>query len=484
MQSQRKSRSLADNSPAQKELADVVLEIETIDSEIAETRATLERVQLKLVAAGRLMERMINLIAQVDRFVQESAADAAELGLDAADLVAVTMKNDLVAEARNSALNARDAARAALDEDVEGSLAHRRAAASARADTARGQLDAPNRQYQEYLHRLAAWERRRVEIEGDEQQAETLLGVESRLAALDGLPTELEAQRQVRMELVSRIYAVKEQLLADYRELHAPVQDFIQNHPVAEEVNALEFTASIAVDGFIDGILERIHQGRRGSFQGERDGRERLRSLIANAEFATAEGAQGFAEEVEYSLSHDLRDTAAKPVHIADQLRQGQSVEELYDFVFGLSYLRPRFELLWRGKPLDQLSPGERGTLLLVFYLLIDRRDLPLMIDQPEENLDNETIALLLVPAVKYAKSRRQIILVTHNPNLAVVCDADQIIHSAIDKADGNRITYTSGALEDPEITLRVVDVLEGTKPAFDLRDARYEVLERLGIGG
>src|SRR4051794_22528904 len=169
------------------------------------------------------------------------------------------------------------------------------------------------------------------------------------------------------------------------------------------------------------------------------------------------------------ALTHDLRRDGDK-VAVTDQLAQGRSAEDLYDFIFGLSYLRPRFELLWRGKPLDQLSPGERGTLLLVFYLLIDRRDVPLIIDQPEENLDNETIALLLVPAVKYAKNRRQIILVTHNPNLAVVCDADQIIHSAIDKAEGNRITYTSGALEDPAITQRVVDVLEGTKPAFDLR--------------
>lgn len=472
------------SSPAQQELADAVATIATLDAEIAEKLGTLERVQLKVAAADRLIERMANLVAQVDRFVQESEGDAAELGVDARELVSLVPQRELVVKAQKSAIRERDAARASLDKDVEGSLAHRRAAASTHADFARAQLDAPNRQYQEYLHRLAAWERRRVEIEGDPDQPETLRGVEARLAALVDVPSELKTQRRNRMAIVRRIYAAKEQLLVDYRVLHAPVQDFIQNHPVAEEGNALEFTASVAVDGFIEGILERVHQGRRGSFQGEREGRERLRSLIANAEFDTAEGVQTFTEQVEYAFSHDLRDAAAKEIHIADQLRQGQSVEGLYDFLYGLSYLRPRFALLWRGKPLDQLSPGERGTLLLVFYLLIDRRDLPLMIDQPEENLDNETIALLLVPAVKYAKSRRQILLVTHNPNLAVVCDADQVIHSVIDKVAGNRITYTAGALEDLEITLRVVDVLEGTKPAFDLRDARYEVLERLGVGG
>jgi hypothetical protein len=68
--------------------------------------------------------------------------------------------------------------------------------------------------------------------------------------------------------------------------------------------------------------------------------------------------------------------------------------------------------------------------------------------------------------------------MVTHNPNLAVVCDADQVIHARLDKADGNRVTYQSGAIEDPTITQLIVDILEGTKPAFDLRDAKYGVLE------
>jgi hypothetical protein len=159
---------------------------------------------------------------------------------------------------------------------------------------------------------------------------------------------------------------------------------------------------------------------------------------------------------------------------------RGGLPSDVENFVHGLSYLKPRFELRWQDKPLDQLSPGERGNLLLVFYLLIDERDVPLIIDQPEENLANYSIATTLIPALKYAKNLRQIIIVTHNPKLAVVCDADQIVHADIDKTDGNRVTYTAGAIENTEITRLVVDVLEGTKPAFDLRDAKYEVLERL----
>jgi len=122
------------------------------------------------------------------------------------------------------------------------------------------------------------------------------------------------------------------------------------------------------------------------------------------------------------------------------------------------------------------LSPGERGTVLLIFYLFISQEEIPLVIDQPEENLDNETVYGVLVPYIKEAKRRRQIIIVTHNPNLAVVCDADQIIHCEMKKEEKNKITFISGAIENPQINKAIIDILEGTLPAFDNRDRKYYI--------
>jgi ABC-type lipoprotein export system ATPase subunit len=122
------------------------------------------------------------------------------------------------------------------------------------------------------------------------------------------------------------------------------------------------------------------------------------------------------------------------------------------------------------------LSPGERGTLLLVFYLLIDKSDVPLIIDQPEGNLDNHTVAKVLVDCLKVARNRRQVFIITHNPNLAVVCDADQIIHADMDKVNGNKVTYTSGSLENPAMNTYITDVLEGTRWAFNVRGKKYAV--------
>ena len=103
----------------------------------------------------------------------------------------------------------------------------------------------------------------------------------------------------------------------------------------------------------------------------------------------------------------------------------------------------------------------------------MDKDDIPIIIDQPEENLDNQTIYKVLVKCIKAAKQRRQVIMVTHNPNLAVVCDAEQIICATCDKAT-NTFKYVSGGIESPEIKAKVVEILEGTEPAFKNRKQKY----------
>lgn len=147
---------------------------------------------------------------------------------------------------------------------------------------------------------------------------------------------------------------------------------------------------------------------------------------------------------------------------------------DFYRYLYSLEYLEPYYELRQNGKNLEKLSPGEKGALLLVFYLVLDKSEIPLVIDQPEENLDNHSVAKVLVPFIKEAKKNRQIIMVTHNPNLAVVADAEQIIYVNIDKENGNKFSFISGSIENDDINQKIVDVLEGTMPAFTTRKNKY----------
>lgn len=201
-----------------------------------------------------------------------------------------------------------------------------------------------------------------------------------------------------------------------------------------------------------------------------------LRNLLLAVSFETADEAVAFAEAIDDLLHFDRREgMPVKQTLLADQLARTVTAQELLDYLYCLDYLAPRYSLTYEGQEIGQLSPGERGLLLLVFYLLVDEDDIPIVIDQPEENLDNQTIFRVLVKCIKRAKERRQVIMVTHNPNLAVVCDAEQIIHAACDKA-ASRFDYEAGAIEHPQIKARVVEILEGTEPAFKNRQGKYRL--------
>jgi predicted ATPase len=159
-----------------------------------------------------------------------------------------------------------------------------------------------------------------------------------------------------------------------------------------------------------------------------------------------------------------------KKMFIDDQIN---NLEEFFKFLFSLDYLDYNYNLKLGNRTIEQLSPGERGALLLVFYLLLDNNDTPLILDQPEDNLDNHSVANVLVPFIRRAKKRRQIILVTHNPNLAVVADAEQVIWVDILKTN-NEFIYKSGSIENREINECIVNVLEGAMPAFNKRKQKY----------
>lgn len=472
-----------DEDPAsgdvRRELVELVEQWKAIDAEITAAKDEAKVVALRSAAADRLLKRIENLERDVASFRADSAADATVLELDIEQVVTLTVVRQPVLRAKNAAGDRARVLSELLDEEHVGSLAHRKQDIVKKTEAVRATLAEPERRYEEYLRQLAEWDKRRQGIEGAPTIRESLKGLESQLSALEQVPGEIARLKGIRAGLVREIVVVKQQLLDDYRRLYAPVQRFIDTHPVSQQQGALEFSASIVDDNLVEGLLAFLHQGRKGSFQGEQEGRARLREISARSDLSTVAGIEALLADVQDHLDSDKREEPNKTVQLREQLRGGKTVLDVYNFLYNLSFLRPRFELRWQGKPLDQLSPGERGNLLLVFYLLIDKRDIPLMIDQPEENLDNQTVARMLVPAIKYAKVRRQVVLVTHNPNLAVVCDADQVIHAQLDKTDGNRVTYTSGAIEDPVITRLIVDVLEGTMPAFDLRDAKYGLLER-----
>ena len=115
----------------------------------------------------------------------------------------------------------------------------------------------------------------------------------------------------------------------------------------------------------------------------------------------------------------------------------------------------------------------------------MDVADTRRIVDQPDENLDNESIYELLTTYFKIAKRRRQIILTTHNPNLVVNADSEQVIVATAEQRQNGlpHITYQSGELgntmpEDQGIRQQVCRILGGGSDAFRKRERRYALPE------
>jgi len=153
-------------------------------------------------------------------------------------------------------------------------------------------------------------------------------------------------------------------------------------------------------------------------------------------------------------------------------------------WLFGTDHISVRYEIIYDGVDIRKLSPGTRGIVLLLLYLALDESDdRPLIIDQPEENLDPKSVFDELVSLFIAAKAKRQVIIVTHNANLVINTDADQIIiaEAGPHHAGGlPPITYRAGGLENTDIRKAVCDILEGGETAFQERARRLRVrLER-----
>ena len=119
----------------------------------------------------------------------------------------------------------------------------------------------------------------------------------------------------------------------------------------------------------------------------------------------------------------------------------------------------------------SQLSLGQQQSVLLALMLSSDSRQ-PLLIDQPEDNLDSGFIYSTLVPVLRMEKERRQIIVVTHNANIAVLGDAEQII---VLKANNEMAKIVSaGSIDDGPTNTAACNVLEGATAAFTRRARIY----------
>lgn len=433
---------------------------------IAELEEALDREQqnlagLKIQASdlGNISGELDSVKIFVDTWKNEQQEILTSYGLSADKLISLTIDKSEVnkklgeIQLKIASSNELLSLIHSPDSANEKSIVIRLAVLKQKMSVVEKELEKPFKDYQEYLGKIKEWEAKQKSIVGSEVIPESIKYFEAELTYIEKeLPREISTQKNSRLQLVKEVYNQKKQIQDIYNKMKEAISGILEQYSGEQNIT---IESSFRIDKtFFTQFFDYVF--RYGDFF---NNDEALRKMIAKYNFDEVSSVENLLNELE---AMNIR------------FKEGRKAD-FYNFICSLSYLRSEYDLRLNRKRLTQLSPGEKGGLLLVFYLVLDKDNRPLIIDQPEDNLDNQSVAEILVPYIKRAKKLRQIIMVTHNPNLAIVADAEQIIYMNIDKENTYTVFCDTGGIEDKVMNNHIVNILEGKMKAFDTRRVKYK---------
>jgi hypothetical protein len=320
------------------------------------------------------------------------------------------------------------------------------------------------------LTTLADLELRRSHLIGDAGNVDSMLGLRALVAQRDAIPDQHAAVRSQLEASFRDVHDASMAIFAVQRDAYGGATEFVAGNELCRQVG-LEFGVELRVRDFLTSWVEMVNRQRLSEFPEVADSGDHD-VLLDGVELGSADVLFASLSMIEARLTAAKGASGGRRRMLSSIMRSAYKAADLLSAIYGLRWLEGQYVIRSSGQELSELSPGQRGLVLLMFYLLVDTSDRPLLLDQPEENLDNQTVRNLLIPALRSAIARRQVVAVTHNPNLAIVGDADQLIAAAY--VDGS-FRYTSGSLAQRNIGTSTIDVLEGTREAFDNREQKYD---------
>ncbi|MFV8170266.1 TrlF family AAA-like ATPase [Mycolicibacterium peregrinum] len=473
-------------------LAGIEAELEIVTARIStgggteqQRQATeLEEARNALVLAGNAVrerrdqiEAMSSSIAEVELRQSELVDDLNRLNSAAVELAtAVDAPVDALFEATfegsvvQNWIEGRRSARAELEEALsrEGGLVDQLAVATLLAEEKAASLESVNDEVQLLLRTQSDLQAQCRDIEGQPGEPETIRGLQTLRSELVGIPQAMEDALQDLHRAFREVHTALAAIKDLQRDAYHPAMQFVDSNSLAAAVE-LEFDVEFRVRGFTDQWLPMVNRQRLGAFHDtahpDRDAR-----ILGGVDLDDSEALLAALDDVVDRLSREGGAGNGERRLLDGIMRSNYSPGDLLAVIYGMEWLESQYIIRSAGSELSQLSPGQRGLVLLLFYLLVDKSERPLLLDQPEENLDNQTVRNVLVPALQEAVKHRQVIAVTHNPNFAVVGDADQIVVATYAEKFG----YKSGSLAQIEIGQSTIDVLEGTREAFVNRNSKY----------
>ena len=279
-------------------------------------------------------------------------------------------------------------------------------------------------------------------IEYKKQLSENLSKIESlneKLKQKDSLKSDIKKLFTKRNELLRRRYEDYKKEISDINQRQSQLSvdiEFKGNSALFEEALKTEFKGTRLteqkykeiVESFSDfsAIVEDYYYGSG----------ERLQKICGNSYHAVAEKiSNGYREYIKIETPNTIN-------------------------------------IFYHGKPLSKHSLGQRASALVLFILSQRSSDI-VIIDQPEDDLDNQVIYEELIQTIKTEKPNIQFIFATHNANIPVLGDAERVVAVEINH-DIEKISMEQGSIDSPETHKRIVDIMEGGEEAFKKRNEIY----------
>lgn len=257
------------NPVRQAEISKVTTDVETAKRELAECESQISsaseeqgRLVLLISTFDRLLARLENFDRQVQTFAEESKTELENIGLSLDAVLQVMIKKQPLIEKRKSFVDRKETIDEQLDASRPGSLLRKKQQIQAQVEELQARLDEPNKKYQAYESDLRIWEKRTDEIAGGRDIVGTLKYYEGQLEDLKKIPRQFMDALNRQLLKAKEIYSVIGQLANTYRELYAPVNQFIEGRPLAKEKFQLNFEVGIVDTGFADGEMGYTQDGR------------------------------------------------------------------------------------------------------------------------------------------------------------------------------------------------------------------------------
>jgi predicted ATPase len=205
-------------------------------------------------------------------------------------------------------------------------------------------------------------------------------------------------------------------------------------------------------------------KGDKDAFRAKLEEKFKGSSIKKEAYQAIAEKYADFGE-----VFKDLDDAAKLTKTKADAFKE--TFQEMLGDLLGVQ-IPNSYEVTYHGKALKSHSLGQRASAMMLFILSQKDKDL-LIIDQPEDDLDSQTVYEEVVKLLRDIKSSQQFIFATHNANFPVLGDAEAV-SSCI--ADGETITVETGSIDSRPCQEKIVRIMEGGREAFERRKTIYQI--------